>query len=239
MFDSVSLKNCLPSNAIVIGKPLNSNEHHYSIGRPEWQSNYTTEARMKFTEKDLRNNTADLNEKAYLFPNHSNFELAITYNNKNLYKTTNKMDYIPKGMTKEEQDEFQKKYIEYNPNILLDKNERASMYQVSMKNPKDQYQKFNYDAIQFKQDKVVTDTITQEVKPKDTNIWAFDYFNAEKNKDHKYNPFQIRSINSRLDIRRQHKGYKDNKQIWDPIANRYFQCPIENDIKIEKLRKEM
>ena len=65
------------------------------------------------------------------------------------------------------------------------------------------------------------------------------YFNAEKNKDHKYNPFQIRSINSRLDIRRHHKGYKDNKQIWDPIANRYFQCPIENDIKIEKLRKEM
>ena len=122
MFDGFSLKNCLPSNAIVIKKPLNSNDHHYSIGRPEWQSNYTTEARMKFTEKDLRNNKADLNDKPYLFPNHSNFELAMTYNNKNVYKTTNKMDYIPKGMTKEEQEEFQKKFIEYNPNILLDKN---------------------------------------------------------------------------------------------------------------------
>ena len=149
------------------------------------------------------------------------------------------MDFIPKGMTKQEQEEFQKKYIEYNPNILLDKNETSSMYQASMKNPKDQYQKFNYDGITFKQEKEVTDTITQEVKPKDNNCWAFDYFNAEKNKDHKYNPFQIRSINSRLDIRRHHKGYKGNKQVWDPIANRYFQCPIENDIKIEKLRKEM
>ena len=187
MFNSFSLKNCLPSNAIVIKKPLNSNEHHYSIGRPEWQSNYTTEARMKFTEKDLLNNKANLDDKPYLFPNHSNFELAMTHNNKNVFKTTNKMDYIPKGMTKEEQEEFQKKYIEYNPNILLDKNEPSSMYQVSMKNPKDQYQKFNYDEIKFKQEKEVTDTITQEVKPKDVNCWAFDYFNSEKNKDHKYN----------------------------------------------------
>ena len=81
--------------------------------------------------------------------------------------------------------------------------------------------------------------LLKKLKKKDINCWAFDYFNAEKNKDHKYNPYQIRSINSRLDIRRKHKGYKDNKQIWDPIANRYFQCPIENDIKIEKLRKEM
>jgi hypothetical protein len=239
MFDGFSLKNCLPSNAIVIKKPLNSNEHHYSIGRPEWQSNYTTETRMKFTEKDLRNNKANLEDKLYLYPNHSNFEIAMNINNKNIYKTTNKMDYIPKDMTKQEQEDFQKNYIEHNPNMLLDPNQRSSMYQMSMKNPKDQYQKFDYDSIQFKQEKEVVDTITQQVKPKDTNMWAFDYFNAEKNKDHKYNPFQIRSINSRLDIRRHHKGYKDNKQIWDPIANRYFQCPIENDIKIEKLRKEM
>ena len=163
----------------------------------------------------------------------------MTYNNKNVFKTTNKMDYIPKDMSKEQQEEFQKKYIEYNTNILLHKNETSSMYQISMKNPKDQYQKFNYDDVKFKQEKEFTDTITQEVKPKDKNCWSFDYFNAEKNKDHKYNPYQIRSINSRLEIRRHHKGYKDNKQVWYTIANRYFQCPIENDIKIEKLRKEI
>jgi hypothetical protein len=143
------------------------------------------------------------------------------------------------GMTKEAQEVFQKKYLEYNPNMLLDKNELNSIYNISMKNPKDQYNKFDYDKIKFKQEKEVADTITQEIKPKDKNCWSFDYFNAEKNKDHKYNPFQIRSINSRLDIRRHHKGYRDNKQIWDPIANRYFQCPIENDLKIEKLRKEI
>ena len=239
MFDGFSLRNCLPSNAIVIKKPLNSNEHHYSIGRPEWQSNYTTEAKMKFTEKDLRNNKADLNDKIYLFPNHSNFEIAMTYNNKNTFKTTNKTDYTQIGMTKDAQEEFQKKYLEHNPNMLLDKNELDSMYNISMKNPKKQYKKYDYDQIKFKQEKEVIDTITQEVKPKDKNCWSFDYYNEEKNKDHKYNPFQIRSINSRLDIRRHHKGYKDNKQIWDPIANRYFQCPIENDLKIEKLRKEM
>ena len=60
MFDGVSLKNCLPTNTIFIGKPINSNEHQYSIGRKEWQQNYTTENRMKYTEKDLRNNHANL-----------------------------------------------------------------------------------------------------------------------------------------------------------------------------------
>lgn len=240
MFDGVSLKNCLPSNAIVIKKPLNSNEHHYSIGRPEWQSNYTTEARMKFTEKELsKDNTPNLNDKPYLYPNHSNFDLAMTYNNKNLYKTSNKLDYIPKGMTKQQQEKFQKNYLVYNPNMLLDKNENNSIYKISMKNPKEQYTKFNYDNVKFKHEKEYTDTITQKVKPKDVNCWSFDYFNVDKNKDHKYNPFQIRSINSRLDIRRHHAGYKDNKQIWDPIANRFFQCPIENDIKIQNLKKEM
>lgn len=239
MYDGGSLKNCLPSNAVVIKRPLNSNEHHYSIGRPEWQSNYTTEARMKFTEKDLRNNKVDLEDKYYLYPNHSNFDLAETYNNKNTYKTTNKIDYIPQGMTKQQQEEFQKNFIEHNPNMLLDLGGEMSMYQASMKNPKDQYQRINYDDIKFKQNKEFVDTITQEVKEKNDNCWAFDYFNADKNKDHKYNPFQIRSINSRLDIRRKHKGYKDNKQIWDPIANRFFQCPIENDLKIANLRKEM
>ena len=64
---------------------------------------------MKFPEKDLHNNKAELDDKPYLFPNHSNFELAMTNNNKNVFKRTNKMDYIPKGMTKEEQEEFQTK----------------------------------------------------------------------------------------------------------------------------------
>jgi aspartate carbamoyltransferase regulatory subunit len=163
----------------------------------------------------------------------------MTYNNKNTFKTTNKTDYTQMGMTKEAQELFQKKYLEQNSNNLLDKNELDSIYNISMKNPKEQIKKYDYDKIKFKQEKEILDTITQQIKPKDKNCWSFDYFNEEKNKDHKYNPFQIRSINSRLDIRRHHKGYKDNKQIWDPIANRYFQCPIENDIKIEKLRKEM
>ena len=43
MFDGYKLKNCLPTNTIFIGKPINSNEHHYNIGRKEWQQNYTTE----------------------------------------------------------------------------------------------------------------------------------------------------------------------------------------------------
>ena len=153
MFDGVSLKNCLPSNAIVIKKPLNSNEHHYSIGRPEWQSNYTTESKMKFTEKDLRNNTADLNDKIYLFPNHSNFEIAMTHNNKNVFKTTNKIDYTPKGMTSDAQEKFQKKYLEHNSNMLLDENKKDSIYNISMKNPKEQFQKYDYDKIKFKQEK--------------------------------------------------------------------------------------
>ena len=106
-----------------------------------------------------------------------------------------------------------KKYIEHNPNILLGKNKTSSKYQISMKNPKEQYQRFNFDDVKLKQEKEVTDTITQEVKPKDKNCWAFDYFNADKNKNHKYNPYQIISINARLDIRRHHKGYKNNRQV--------------------------
>ena len=174
MFDGFNLKNCLPSNAVVIKKPLNSNEHHYSIGRPEWQSNYTTEAKMKFTEKDLRNNTANLNDKIYLFPNHSNFEIAMTYNNKNTFKTTNKTDYTQMGMTKEEQEFFQKKYLEQNSNNLLDKNELDSIYNISMKNPKEQIKKYDYDKIKLKQEKERLDTITQQIKPKDKNSWSFD-----------------------------------------------------------------
>ena len=100
MFDGASLKNCMPSNFHFIGKPLNTNEHQYSIGRKEWQQNYTTENRMKFTEKDLKNNTANLDDKEYLIPNHSNFEIGIFSNNKFIYNTTNKNDYIPKNMTK-------------------------------------------------------------------------------------------------------------------------------------------
>ena len=59
-------------------------------------------------------------------------------------------------MTKESQENFQKNYLEHTPNMLLDENERDSMYNISMKNPKEQYQKFDYDKIQFKQEKEVT-----------------------------------------------------------------------------------
>jgi hypothetical protein len=242
MFDGNSLKNCMPSNFHFIGKPLNTNEHQYSIGRKEWQQNYTTENRMKFTEKDLKNNTANLDDKEYLIPNHSNFEIGIFSNNKFIYNTTNKNDYIPKNMTKEEIEYFNNNYIpkDLHNNIIDNKNgnNNQSIYKLSMINPKEQKVLFNYDDIHFKQNKEFLDTITQEVKKKNNNNWAFDYYNEDKNKDHKYLPYSLRSINNRLQIRRRFKPYRDNKQVWDPIANRFFQCPNENDKKIESLRKE-
>ena len=239
MFDGVSLKNCLPTNTIFIGKPINSNEHQYSIGRKEWQQNYTTENRMKYTEKDLRNNHANLDDKIYLIPNHSNFEIGM--NNQHLLQTTNKNDYIPASMTNEEKEIFQQKFIPKNfHDELIDDNyqNRESIYKMSMINPKEQKINFDYDQVHFKTDKYVFDTITQEQKLKDKNCWSFDYYNQDKNNDHQRVPYQIRSINARLDIRRRHKGYIGNKQLWDPIANRFFQRPGENDKKIEGLRKE-
>lgn len=53
MFDGVNLKNCLPSKTIFIGNPIKSNEHNYSIGRPEWQQNWTTTTKTNYTEKDV------------------------------------------------------------------------------------------------------------------------------------------------------------------------------------------
>jgi hypothetical protein len=245
MFDGISLKNCLPSNAHYIGKPLNTNQHQYSIGRKEWQQNYTTENRMKFTEKDLRNNTANLDDKEYLIPNHSNFEIGIFSNNKGIYQTTNKNDFIGKNMTKEDIENFNKNYIPKNihNNIIdneneLNNNNNQSIYKLSMIDPKKQKVLFDYNDIHFKENKEIFDTITQEVKMKNNNNWAFDYYNEEKNKLHKRLPYSLRSINDRLQIRRRFKPYRDNKQVWDPIANRFFQCPNENDKKIESLRKE-
>ena len=52
-----------------------------------------------------------------------------------------------------------------------------------MKNPKEKFQKYDYDKIKFKQEKEVIDTITQEVKKKDNDweIFELDEFLIYKN----------------------------------------------------------
>ena len=165
-------------------------------------------------------------------------------NDKETFKTSNKNDYKPINISEDELANFQRNYIPrpIKNDITANDSEITtnihSIYELSMKSPKNQPKLYDYDKIKFKEDKKIVDTITQEIKDKDTNIWSFDYFNSDKNKDHKYNPFQIRSINSRLDLRMRNKNYRENKQIWDPIANRFFQAKIDNDIKIENLKKE-
>lgn len=228
MFDGYSLKNCLPSNTVLIKKPLNSNEHHYSIGREQWQQTYTTVARMSYTEKDLRNNHIELN-KPYLFPNHSNFEIGMFTNTKGLYQTSNKNDFHPVGMTLEEKEKFQKNFLKEKTDLkgIDDNAKNETIYQLMMQNPKLQKKEFDYDSIKFKYNDKITDTITQEEKKKDPNAcWGFDYYNREKNKGIRDIELTSGSTNAALDKKRRKKKYKGKvKQVWDPIANRFFECP--------------
>lgn len=228
MFDGYSLKNCLPSNTVIIKKPLESNEHHYSIGREQWQQTYTTVAKMSYTEKDLRNNHIELN-KPYLFPNHSNFEIGMFTNNKNTFQSTNKNDYLPSNISQKEKENFQKNFLKEKTELkgINDSTKNESIYQLMMQNPKLQKPNFDYDSIKFKYNEYITDTITQEEKKKDpASCWGFDYYNREKNKGHINVPFTSDSTNNAIERKRHKKKFKGKiKQVWDPIANRFFECP--------------
>lgn len=230
MFDGYSLKNCLPSNTVIIKKPLESNEHHYSLGRPAWQQTYTTTSKMYYTEKDLRNNTANLNNKPYLFPNHTNFEIGY-FSNKGTYQTSNKNDYHPIFNTKAESMEFQSNYLPNKTDILNTATEnKDSLYKLMMKNPKEQTSNFDYDKIHFKYNEYITDTITAEEKKKDPNsCWAFEYYNRDKNKNKVNIPLTEKGTNAMLDKKKRKRRNKGKiKQVWDPIANRFFECQVDN-----------
>ena len=226
MFDGYSLKNCLPSNTVIIKKPLESNEHHYSLGRKQWQQTYTTTSKMYYTEKDLSKNIANLDNKIYLFPNHSNFEIGYM-GNKGTFQSTNKNDFIPAGMTEKEKENFQKNYIPKSNDILNTNN--GSVYSITMNAPSKQHCNYDYDKINFKYDNYITDTITQERKLKDPNsCWSYEYYNRDKNKGRVDAPMTEEGTNHILFKKKRNKKNKiARKQVWDPIANRFFECTEE------------
>lgn len=233
MFDGYDLKNSLPTNTVIIKKPLNSNEHSYSLGLPKWQQTYTTSSRMAYTQKDLRNNKADLESKIYLQPNHSNFDIGYM-GNKNIYQTSNKNDYHLYGMTQSEQNQFQSKYIpppKKNEEILNNdlNNKNKSIYSLLMQNPKEQKINYDYDNIHFKYNQYNIDPITgREILKDPNNCWGYEYYNKDKGKGHINAKLMEEGINNEINQKKRKKKYSYmKKQVWDPITNRFFECSGE------------
>ncbi len=212
MFASISINPPCPSGKRVVGKPVEGNNTNYSLGRPEWQQKWETKYQEYFTEKDLHNNREILNQP-YLKPNYSGFEY-VHFPNKEPFLTSNQRDFKPIHMAEKDRavlDEKTKNFIR-NSKIILGTcpPTKETNYMEVMKDPKDQFCKYNYDKIKFKYDQYNLHPITQQPIFKDPdNSWGFDCYNRDKDKKYIANR-NMSYINT------------DYRKVWDPITNRFF-----------------
>ena len=212
MFASISINPPCPSGKRVVGKPVEGNNTNYSLGRPEWQQKWETKYQEYFTEKDLHNNREILNQP-YLKPNYSGFEY-VHFPNKEPFLTSNQRDFKPIHMAEKDRavlDEKTKNFIR-NSKIILGTcpPTKETNYMEVMKDPKDQFCKYNYDKIKFKYDQYNLHPIPQQPIFKDPdNSWGFDCYNTDKDKKYIANR-NMSYINT------------DYRKVWDPITNRFF-----------------
>ena len=212
MFASISINPPCPSGKRVVGKPVEGNNTNYSLGRPEWQQKWETKYQEYCTEKDLHNNREILNQP-YLKPNYSGFEY-VHFPNKEPFLTSNQRDFKPIHMAEKDRavlDEKTKNFIR-NSKIILGTcpPTKETNYMEVMKDPKDQFCKYNYDKIKFKYDQYNLHPITQQPIFKDPdNSWGFDCYNRDKDKKYIANR-NMSYINT------------DYRKVWDPITNRFF-----------------
>ena len=210
MFASISINPPCPSGKRVVGKPVEGNNTNYSLGRPEWQQKWETKYQEYFTEKDLHNNREILNQP-YLKPNYSEY---VHFPNKEPFLTSNQRDFKPIHMAEKDRavlDEKTKNFIR-NSKIILGTcpPTKETNYMEVMKDPKDQFCKYNYDKIKFKYDQYNLHPITQQPIFKDPdNSWGFDCYNRDKDKKYIANR-NMSYINT------------DYRKVWDPITNRFF-----------------
>ena len=212
MFASISINPPCPSGKRVVGKPVEGNNTNYSLGRPEWQQKWETKYQEYFTEKDLHNNREILNQP-YLKPNYSGFEY-VHFPNKEPFLTSNQRDFKPIHMAEKDRavlDEKTKNFIR-NSKIILGTcpPTKETNYMEVMKDPKDQFCKYNYDKIKFKYDQYNLHPITQQPIFKDPdNSWGFDCYNRDKDKKYIANR-NMSYINT------------DYRKVWEPITNRFI-----------------
>ena len=212
MFASISINPPCPSGKRVVGKPVEGNNTNYSLGRPEWQQKWETKYQEYFTEKDLHNNREILNQP-YLKPNYSGFEY-VHFPNKEPFLTSNQRDFKPIHMAEKDRAVLDEKTTNFirNSKIILGTcpPTKETNYMEVMKDPKDQFCKYNYDKIKFKYDQYNLHPITQQPIFKDPdNSWGFDCYNRDKDKKYIANR-NMSYINT------------DYRKVWDPITNRFF-----------------
>lgn len=219
MFASISINPPCPSGKRVVGKPVEGNNTNYTLGRPEWQQKWETKYQEYFTEKDLHNNREILNQP-YLKPNYSGFEY-VHFPNKEPFLTSNQRDFKPIHMTEKDRavlDEKTKNFIR-NSKIILGTcpPTKETNYMEVMKDPKNQFCKYNYDKIKFKYDQYNLHPITQQPIFKDPeNSWGFDCYNRDKDKKYIANR-NMSYINT------------DYRKVWDPITNRFFYGTLQHN----------
>jgi hypothetical protein len=210
------------SKYIFYGVPLKSNKTNYSLGRPEWQQEFTTTNRELHNVKKLTGNR-EIIDKDYLKPNYSGFKL-IHFPQEKPFLTSNGRDFIffnPKPEEKSKLNEEQLKFLRESKVKMGDhKPENKSIYGYLYEDPKKQVPRFNYNKINFKYNPYNVHPITQQLIWKDPKrMNPFDYYNKDKDKHYITNR-NVSFINT------------EYRKVWDPITNRYFpgsvRCLSEN-----------